>query len=116
FRERKQSISQTAEQLENPLAVRPRAAAELGELCVGTHNAARHQFAQALGVSQVDDTNPPSGNLVFVRGADPASSRAKRLTVRTLAVDQLVVRQHEVRSVAHIQTALDVDAVGDETV
>ena len=38
------------------------------------------------------------------------------LRVRALAVDQLVVRQHEVRAVAHVQAAFDVDAVGDELV
>ncbi len=36
--------------------------------------------------------------------------------MRALGVDELVVRQHEMRAVAHVESPFDVDAVGDELV
>ena len=36
--------------------------------------------------------------------------------MRALLVDELVIRQHEVRAIAHIEAACDVDAVLDELV
>ena len=38
------------------------------------------------------------------------------LLARALAVDELVIRQHEMRAVAHVEAPLDVDAVAHELV
>ena len=67
-------------------------------------------------MAQVEHAHAAARDLVLVRRPDAATRRADRLARRALAVDQLVIRQHEVRAVAHVEPALDVDAVVDEPV
>ena len=72
--------------------------------------------AQAVAIAQVEHADAAARDLVLVRRADAAPRRAERLRVRALRVDELVIRQHEVRAIAHVEAAFDVDAVGDELV
>ena len=65
---------------------------------------------------QVEHAHAAPRDLVLVRRADAAARRADRLARRALAVDELVIRQHEMRAVAHVESPLDVDAVADELV
>src|SRR6185503_5821274 len=47
---------------------------------------------------------------------NPPPSRAERLRVRALAVDELVIWEDEVRALADVQSPFDIDAVRDELV
>ena len=86
------------------------------ELHVGALHAGRDELAQPIAVSQIEHANTASRDFVFVRRPNPAPRCAERLRVRALAVEQLVVRQHEVRAIAHVQSSFDVDAVANEAV
>ncbi len=65
---------------------------------------------------QVEHAHAAARDLVLVRRPDAAPGRADRLARRALAVHELVVRQHEVRAVAHVEPSLDVDAVAHQLV
>ena len=58
---------------------------------------------------KVEHPDAPPRDLVLVRRADPAAGRADLPARRALAVEQLVVRQHQVRPIADIQAPLDID-------
>src|SRR5450759_1956808 len=115
FRQREQPLREPLQNSERVIDV-----GALGtrhrELDVGVRDSALDQFSQPLRVPQVQDADPAAAKFVLVCRADPASRRADLLACRALAVDQLVIRQHEVRAIAHVQASLDVDAVGDELV
>jgi hypothetical protein len=74
------------------------------------------RFSEALRVAQVEHAHAAPRDLVLVRRADPAPGRPDRLARRALRVDELVMREHEVRALAHVQPPLDVDAVAHQLV
>ena len=74
------------------------------------------ELAQARRVPQIEHAHAAPRDLVLVRRPDAAPGRSDRRAGRARAVDQLVVRQDEVRAVADVQAALDVDAVLDQPV
>ena len=115
LRERQQSLGKALEHAEGEIdigALRPRG----GELDVGVRDSALDQLSQALRVSQVENANAAAAVLVLVGRADSATSRSDLLAGRALAVYELVIRQHEVRAIADVQPALDVDPVRDQLV
>src|SRR5262245_11729346 len=67
-------------------------------------------------MAQIEHTHSTPGNLVLVAWADAAPRGAYRGARRALAVDELVVREHEVGAVADVQAALDVHAVFHQAV
>ena len=79
-------------------------------------DARRHEFAQPCGIAQVQHAHTAARDLVLVRHADAASSRTDRLARGARLVEQLVIRHHQVRALAHIQPAFHVEAVGDKLV
>src|SRR5882762_7611029 len=86
------------------------------ELDVGVRNSTLDQFSQPLGIPQIEDADSAAAKFVLVRRADSPSCSSDLLAGRALAVDQLVIGQHEMRAVAYVEPSLDVDTIGNELV
>ena len=67
-------------------------------------------------MTQVEHAHAATRDLVLIGGPDAAPRRADCLARRALAVDELVIRQHEMRPVAHVEAPLDVDAIAHELI
>ncbi len=67
-------------------------------------------------MAEIEHAHAATRDLVLVRGSNAASRGADRLACRALPVNELVIRQHEVRAVAHIETPFDIDAISHELV
>src|SRR6185437_12315554 len=78
------------------------ARAETRELRVRPFDPKRHEVAEAILIANVEHAHTAPRNLVFVRGTNATSGGAERLRVRALAVDKLVIREHEMRTLAHV--------------
>src|SRR3954467_14654177 len=66
-------------------------------------------------MAQVEEANTAGRVLVLKYRPDPAAGRPDRLARRARAVHRLVIRQHEVRTLADVQPPLDVDSRLDES-
>jgi hypothetical protein len=115
-RERKKTLGETLEHGDGLAAVHALVAAEPRELRFSVRRTLLHELTQSVAVSEIEDANSAASDFVLVRGADTAPRRTDRLARVAFGVDKLVVRKHEMRTVAHIQAALDIHAVADETV
>ncbi len=114
--EREQPRCETLEHLHGLFDARAHRAAERRELRVGVRDAAFHKLVQLFGMAQIEHAHAAARDLVLIGGPDAAAGGADRLARGALAVHELVVRQHEMRAVAHVESALDIHAVGDEFV
>jgi hypothetical protein len=70
--------------------------------------------AQPLRVPQIEHADAAPGDLVLVRGTDAPPGGADLLARGALAVEQLVIRHHQMGAVAHIEPSRHVHAVGDQ--
>ena len=111
LRERQQPLREPLEQLER-LHRRQRACPSRSARAARCACSAPllHELAQPLGMSQIEHAHAAPRDLVLVRRPDAAPRRADRLARGARAVHQLVIRQHEVRALAHVQPAFDVDS------
>src|SRR5450759_2073209 len=115
FGKREQSLREALQNSQRVVDVRALRARHR-ELDVGVRDSTLDQLSQPLRIPQVEDADPAPPKFVLVCRADPASRRADLLAGRALAVDQLVIRQHEMGAIAHIQASLNVDAIRNELV
>ena len=67
-------------------------------------------------MTQIEHAHAAPRDLVLVRRPDAAARGPDRSARRAARIDELVIRHHEMRALAHVQPAFDVDAVGDELV
>src|SRR6476619_4591306 len=67
-------------------------------------------------MTKVEHSNTASRDLVFVGGADAAASGSNFFARRAHAVHELVIREHQMCSIAYIQASLNIDAVGDQLI
>jgi len=110
FGEREESRREPPEQLEHRLDVDLRVGAAAGQASPRVFGALLHDLAQPLGMTQVEHAHAAPRDLVFVRRPDAAPGRADRLARRARAVHLLVIRQDEMRPLAHVESPLDVDS------
>ncbi len=90
--------------------------AEAEQDVIGVIGPLLDQRLEARRVTQVEDSDPAARDLVLIRRSDPAARRADRLARGALLVDELVIGHHEMRAIAEVQPARDIDAVLDEGV
>ena len=74
------------------------------------------ELTQSLGVPQIEHAHAAPRDFVLVRGPDPPPCRTDRLASLALGVDELVIRQHEMSPIAHVQSAFHVDAVAHQAI
>src|SRR5687768_4129885 len=87
-----------------------------GKLDVGVCDTPLDQLFQAIRIAQIQNANAPTSVLILVCRADSPAGCPDLLAGRALGIDELVIRKHEVRAIAHIETPLDVDPVRDQLV
>src|SRR6266511_2381740 len=88
---------------------------ELEELVRGLH-ARTDEFARPREIAEVADPNPAAAVLVLVGGPDAAPGRADLVALLARPVEQLVVRQCEMRAVRDIELVVGANAPGREGV
>src|SRR4051794_17164093 len=105
FSERQQTTRESVQHVERVIHIR--ALGSRGrELNVRVRNPALHELSQTFGISQVKHSYSAPPKLVLIRRADSPPGRTNLLACRALAINQLVVREHEVGAVAHVKPSL----------
>src|ERR1043166_8710660 len=99
------------EQRDRFVDVRALVGLESGELRVGVLAAFLDEIAQPLRVSQVEHPHAAARDLVLVCGADASSRGSYGNAGAARAIDQLVIRQNEMRAIADVEPALYVYAI-----
>ena len=114
--QRQQALTEPRQQREHRVHVHGRVGAAARQHAPRMLGALLHHVAQPLGMVEVEHAHAAPADLVLVRRPDAAPRRADRLARCARAVHCLVIRQHEVRALAHVQPALDVHPRLHETV
>src|ERR1700681_2414542 len=113
--EREQPVSELLENSKGVIDIGALGAGH-GQLDVGVCDSALDQLSQTLRIPQVEHADPAPSVLILVRWTNSTARGADLLARGALAVDQLVIGQHEVSAIAHIEAAFDVDAIGHQLV
>src|SRR4051812_25050083 len=115
LRQGQQSVGELLQHAQRVVDVCP-FGARYRELDVRMGDAALDQFSQSLRIGQIQHPNPATTELVLVRRSYPTTSRSNLFVRRALAVDQLVIRKDQMRAIAHIEPAFNVDAIRNQLV
>src|SRR5580765_5223422 len=99
LRQREESRRETLEQLHRVVGAHALLALEALQLRVRVLHALLHDLTQAIGMTQIEHANAATRDLVFVARPDAATRRPDRRARGALAIDELVVRENEVRAV-----------------
>src|SRR5450755_4726674 len=67
-------------------------------------------------MTKVEHAHAATRDLVLIGWPDAAPRRADRLARRALAVDELVIRQHQMRPVAHVEAPLNLNTIAHELI
>jgi hypothetical protein len=105
FGNRQQTRRQFRQRLHRIVHRRTLGSAAALELRIGALHARLHQHTQPVGISKVHHAHTTARHLVFVGHADAATRRADRLAGGAGLVDELVIRHHQMRALAHVQTS-----------
>src|SRR6185503_16110385 len=116
FRNRKNSRSNTLEQRDCRIDIRALVDTERCEHCIRMRNRFSDKRAKPLGMAKIEHSHSAPRDLVFVSRPDSAASGSYLLARRAQRVDELVIRENQMRAVTDVKSSLNVDAVGNQLV
>src|SRR5690349_18028417 len=67
-------------------------------------------------MAEIEHAHAASRDLVLIRRTNPATGGANLFTRGALPVEQLVIRQHQMRAITDVETSFDVDPISDESI